>query len=218
MKIGLGSVRMNLSDILGKVRTEIEADDRVRENVLPLSREAVRMCSLSIKEAHRENYDEASRLVREASRITGEAAAHVSKSDFISKSRMLDTAYQELTEACNVVSILKDGEFTEPGDYDIPARPYLTGLADVVGELRRAVLDSLRNDNLTRAEKLLSKMEEILDELNAIDFPNALIPDLRRKCDVARGLIERTRGDVTASVQQEKLIRELKGFESGIKR
>jgi translin len=209
---------MNLSDILAKVRTEIEADDRIRETVLPLSREAVRMCSLSIKESHRGNYDEASRLVRDAGKIIREATNHVSRSDFISKARMLDTPYQELAEASNVVSLLKDGEFTQPDDYGIPARPYLAGLADAVGELRRAVLDSLRNDSITRGERLLSKMEEILDELNTIDFPNALIPDLRRKCDVARGLIERTRGDVTASVQQEKLIRELKCFENGLKR
>lgn len=209
---------MSLSKILVKLREEIEADDRVRENVLPLSRETVRRCGLSIKETHRGNFDEALKLVNEAHEMMQQAATQVSQSEFISKAKILDTAQQELAEASNVLSLIQSGEFTDPEKLDIPARPYLTGLADAIGELRRAVLDSLRTGDVKRGEKLLSVMEEALDELNAFDFPNALIPDLRRKCDVARGLIEKTRGDVTGAVQQEKLIREMKTFEGRVKK
>lgn len=205
---------MSLSKILAKLREEIEADDKVRESVLPLSREIVRRCGLAIKETHRSNFDEASKLVNEAHEMMQEAAAQVSQSDFISKAKILDTAQQELAEASNVLSLIKHGEFTNPTKLDIPARPYLTGLADAIGELRRAVLDRLRSGDVKYGERLLSVMEDALDELNAFDFPNALIPDLRRKCDVARALIEKTRGDVTGAVQQEKLIRELRAFDS----
>ncbi len=208
---------MSLSKILAKLREEIESDDRVRENVLPLSRETVRRCGLSIKETHRGNFDEASRLVNEAHEMMREAATHMLQSDFISKAKILDTAQQELAEASNVLSLIQYGEFTDPQKLDIPTRPYLTGLADAIGELRRAVLDSLRTGDVERGEKLLLVMEDALDELNAFDFPNALIPDLRRKCDVARGLIEKTRGDVTGAVQQEKLIREMRTFEDHLK-
>jgi translin len=125
----------------------------------------------------------------------------------------LDTAYQELAEATNVLSILERREITPPSEYAIPSRAYLTGLGDTVGELRRAVLELLRVDAIEESVTLLATMEEIHDNLSSFDFPNALIPDLRRKCDVARNLIERTRGDVTNAVRQHRMIEELSKFE-----
>jgi len=204
---------MKLSDILQPLRDEIESDDTVRETVLPLSRAAVRKCSESIKETHRGNYEAAGNLLNEAKETIADAAASRKGSRFLSASRSLDTAYQELAEAANLLSLLKDGFFSPPKKYGIPSRPFLTGLADTVGELRRAVLDALRADNVERAKVLLGFMEEILDEIGSFDFPNALVPDLRRKCDVARSIIERTRGDLTTAIQQAKLIKELRTFE-----
>ena len=122
-----------------------------------------------------------------------------------------------MAEAANLLSLLRDGSFAPPDKYGIPTRPYLTGLADTVGELRRSVLDALRDDKVDFAAGLLGFMEEILDELHSFDFPNALIPDLRRKCDVARSIIERTRGDITSAIQQSKMVKELKGFEDRLR-
>jgi translin len=207
--------KMKLSEILQPLREEIEKDDGVREKVLPLARAAVRKCSESIKESHRGNYEEAARLLAEAKETVEEAANLRKESKFLSSSRSLDTAYQELAEAANLLSLLKDGVYSPPKKHGIPSRPFLTGLADTVGELRRAVLDSLRNDDVERATVLSGFMEEILDELGTFDFPNALVPELRRKCDVARSIIERTRGDLTTAIQQAKLIKELKTFEDG---
>ncbi|MFW9793209.1 MAG: hypothetical protein ACFFEE_02815 [Candidatus Thorarchaeota archaeon] len=208
---------MKLSEILKPLRDEIEDDDAVREKTLPLGRNAVRKCSEAIKMIHRGSFDKAKTLISEAGRIIEQANSEMSKSDFVSKSRNLEVAYQELTEASNLLSLIEKGEFTPPDEHKIPVRAYLTGLADTVGELRRASLDLLRNDGLESAEKLLSYMEEILEELQTFDYPNALVPDLRRKCDVARGLIERTRGDLTRAVGQSKLISKLEGFEEKLK-
>lgn len=204
---------MEFRSILDKIREEIEADDQVREKVLPLARTAIRHCSESIKNAHRGEYEKAKVSLEEANSTIVKASEEMTKSEYLSRSHILDTAYQELTEAANVLSILEQGEITPPTDYDIPSRAYLTGLGDTIGELRRAVLENLRDDRLDRAVKLLGAMENILDDLNDFDFPNALIPDLRRKCDVARNLIERTRGDVTNAVRQNKMIDELREFE-----
>jgi len=204
---------MKLSEILKPLRTEIEGDDGVREKVLPLSRSAVRKCSESIKESHRGNFETAAGLLTEAHAIAESALKEVTGSDFMARSRSLDVAYQEIAEAANLISLLKDGRFTPPQQYGIPARAYLTGLADTVGELRRAVLDSIRQENVERATNLLEFMEEIFDEIQTFDFPNALVPDLRRKCDVARSIIERTRGSITSAIQQEKLVTELRVFE-----
>lgn len=200
---------MSLQDILDSLRNEIDADDRIRERVLQLTREAVRKCSESIKLTHRNRIDEARELVNEAHNLTMDASKEVVKSEFLMRSRLMDTAFQELAEASNLISLLKNSRFTPPEQYEIPSRAYLTGLADVIGELRRATLDRLRDNQAERGEELLGLMESILDDLQSLDYPNALVPDLRRKCDVGRSLVERTRGDVTRAMGNERLIREL---------
>lgn len=204
---------MEFGTAFDEIREEIEADDLVREKVLPLARAAVRNCSESIKMSHRGEFGKAKRSLGEATMTIAKAKGELVKSDYLSQSRILDTAYQELAEAANVLSILERTEITPPSEFDIPSRAYLTGLGDTIGELRRAALESLRADDIERAVKLLACMEDILENLNDFDFPNALIPDLRRKCDVARNLIEKTRGDVTNAVRQNKMIHEIKEFE-----
>jgi translin len=208
---------VELESILGLIKMEIEADDGIREKTLPLAREAVRICGESVKRAHRGEFADASKLLEESQGLLKKAADEISQSQFMSSSRALDAAYQEMAEAANVVSLLSNGSFVPPNEIGVPSRPYLTGLADTVGELRRAVLDSLRADDTERAERFLGLMEETLEGLLGFDFPNALVPDLRRKCDVARSLVEHTRGDLTAGVQQMKLVQELRKFEEHIK-
>jgi translin len=207
---------MEIADILSGIREEIDADDQVREKVLPLSRKAVRKCSESIKMTHKKEFAKAKKLIEEAHDIITSAVGELPASEFISKSRTMDIAYQELTEAVNVLSIIQQGEYTPPEKFQIPTRPYLNGLADVIGELRRSSLDSLRHDDVSKAEQLLSQMEDILEGLQSFDYPNALVPDLRRKCDVGRALVERTRGDLTRAVGQSRLVRELADFEKRI--
>ncbi|MFW9974342.1 MAG: haloacid dehalogenase [Candidatus Thorarchaeota archaeon] len=208
---------MKLSDVLRPQREEIEADDSVREKTLSLGRQAVRKCSESIKMTHRGRFDEARSLISEANQYIIEATHELTNSDFMLKSRGLDVAYQELTEAVNLLSLLKDGTFTPPDEYNIPSRAYLNGLADTIGELRRAVLDLLRNDDFERAESILGVMEEILEELQTFDYPTALVPDLRRKCDVGRSLVERTRGDITRASGQSKLMKKLDNIREHLK-
>jgi len=208
---------MKLSDILTPLRNEIDEDDSVREKVLPLGRKAVRRCSESIKMTHRGKFDEAKVLVSEARQIIIEASQGMSDSEFMLRTKSLDVAYQELAEAVNFLSLLQHGEFTPPDNYEIPTRPYLNGLADTVGELRRAALDLLRHDDVEKAETILGFMEEILEELQAFDYPNALVPDLRRKCDVGRSLVERTRGDLTRAFGQSKLMKKLDSVEERLK-
>ena len=203
--------------ILQDLRAEIDADDKVREKILPFSRDAVRKCSESIKKTHKGLYGEARELISEVHQIIERTEHDISSSDFMTKSRALDVAYQELTEAVNLLSIIEQGKFTPPHEYKIPSRPYLTGLADVIGELRRAALDFLRDDDVARAESFLGFMDEILEGLQTFDYPNALVPDLRRKCDVGRSLVERTRGDLTRAVGQSRLVKELSDFEKRLK-
>lgn len=208
---------MELSDILKDLRIEVEADDKVREKILPLSRDAVRKCSESVKKTHKGEFEEARKLAEAAYQIVKEAVHELSNSDFMTKSKTLDIAYQELAEAVNILSLIETGDYTPPSVFNIPSQPYLNGLADVIGELRRAALDFLRKDDVERAERMLEYMEDILEGLQSFDYPNALVPDLRRKCDVGRSLIERTRGDLTRAVGQSRLVKELTDFEQRLR-
>ncbi|MHA2423480.1 MAG: hypothetical protein ACXAEF_01755 [Candidatus Thorarchaeota archaeon] len=209
---------MDLDDILNSIREEIDDDDQVREKVLPLARSAVRKCSESIKQTHRGKFEDARSDLKDAYELVKQAKVEIEKSPHLNKSRILDTAFQELTEAANLLSILERGVLTPPESFSIPSRPYLTGLADTIGEIRRAILEKLRKDDIDSAEKLLTTMEYIFEELNSFDYPNALVPDLRRKCDVGRGIIERTRGDVTTAVRQDRLVKEIGQYEERLKR
>ncbi|TFF68631.1 haloacid dehalogenase [Candidatus Thorarchaeota archaeon] len=205
---------MDLAEQLDERRTEIEQDDRVRESVMPMAREATRKCSEAVKEIHRGNYESAEAFIHDAHSVLKKAEEKCDESEFISKNKYLDTGYQELAEAANLLSILKEGKYTPGSEYGILTRPYLTGLGDTIGELRRATLDALRNEDVSRAEELLGFMEDILEELSGFDFPDSLIPGLRRKTDVGRRIIEKTRGDVTNAVQQQRLMNQLKDVES----
>ena len=84
-------------------------------------------------------------------------------------------------------------------------RPYLGGLADTVGELRRYILDRLRRDDFTRCEQTLEAMDEIYTILVTMDFPDAVTRGLRRSTDMVRGILERTRGDLTVALRQQRL-------------
>ncbi len=207
----------DLGRLVERIREEIEADDKIREAVLPLVRTAVRNCSSAVREVHREHYQEAEHLIKQAKEIIREARDEVVQSSFLQQTRILDVAFQELTEASTFLSLLRDGSYVSPDELDVPTRPFLTGLADTVGELRRAVLDSIRRNDLGRGENLLRFMEEILDQLNTFDFPGALVPDLRRKCDVARSLVEKTRGDLTMAIYQSRLVEKLHSVEENLR-
>ncbi len=209
---------MNFEKNLEAIRNEIEADDAVREKALPLSRNAVRKCSQSIKESHRGDFKVAKSNLSDAYDMIIEAKKELENSEYVTKSRILDTAFQEFAEAMYVLSLLEKGTLEIGEGFDIPSRPHLTGLSDTIGELRRATLDALRRDDLDKAEGFLFFMEKIEEGLLTFDFPNALIPDLRRKCDVARSIIERTRADVTTAVRQNNLICEMRNLEHSMKK
>lgn len=200
---------MDLEKLFNQFREEIDSDDLIRERILPISREAVRKCSESIKHTHRKEFAKAETLLDDAYSLITEGENELTKSEFLLKSRIFDIAYQELTEAAYLLSIIQSGHLKINEKYNIPSRPYMTGLADTIGELRRSILDSIRAERIESAENLLSIMEEILESLVTFDYPNALIPDLRRKCDVARSIVEKTRGDVTTAIQTARLVKKL---------
>jgi translin len=103
-----------------------------------------------------------------------------------------------------------------PEDLNVTYPSYLNGLCEAASELRRRALDEMRRGKLDEAERLLGIMDEVYDIVNTFDFPNAITGGLRHRVDQLRGVLERTRGDLTSSLRQERLIRALRDFEERI--
>jgi translin len=99
---------------------------------------------------------------------------------------------------------------------DVEEAAYLNGLAEAASELRRHALDLMRSDRLERAEEILAAMDEIYGLLGTVDFPDAITGGLRRRVDSLRGVLERTRGDLTMAVRQQRLRRALRSFEERV--
>lgn len=126
---------------------------------------------------------------------------------------IVDAAMQEYTEAQTLLNLVEKNRFIAPEKLNVPAVAYVLGLADVIGELRRQALDSLRAGDVKGAEHCLQVMEQIYVELMSMNEAYMLVPGLRRKCDVARRIIEATRGDVTIEARRDSLEQSIKKLE-----
>ena len=113
-------------------------------------------------------------------------------------------ALKEYVEATLTCAIVESRPLPKPEVLDIENATYLNGLAEVTGELRRRCLDILRQGYSPEAERLLGWMDEIYNLLVTVDYPDALTNGLRRQTDLVRGIVERTRGDLTISLREEK--------------
>jgi len=133
-------------------------------------------------------------------------------------SGIVDAAYQEYAEAQTLLTLVQENRFISPEEINVASVAYVLGLADVIGELRRRALDSLRKEHIKTAEECLDHMEEIYIELMSMDEAYMLVPGLRRKSDVARHLIETTRGDITIEARRSSLEKCMQNLEKIVKR
>jgi len=195
----------NLDSIIEKIRATFTERNAARDLTLNRSRELIRYCSLTIRAVHREEFDEAAKLL-----ATARQAAAAMKADIIVHPELYYTGYtqdslKELTEACVVYAIVLNRSIPTPHEIEVDEAAYLNGLAEAASELRRRCLDLIRRDRVAEAERMLTAMDDIYAQLVTIDFPDALTGGLRRTTDALRAVLERTRGDLTTTLQQEKL-------------
>ena len=133
-------------------------------------------------------------------------------------SGLVDAAFQEYAEAQTLLSLVEKNRFLSPEEINVNSVAFVLGIADVIGELRRRALDSLRKEDVKTAEACLHLMEEIYVELMSMDEAYMLVPGLRRKSDVARHVIESTRGDITIEARRSSLEQCMKSLEKIVKR
>ncbi len=206
-------VSMSLSDILREIQDELVKRDQAHQEVQTAMRKATRLSKQAIFMVHKDKLSEAKNTLAEAEKIFAKLDQLSLSYPDLSHTGSVDAALQEYTEAQVLLALVDKGCFIGFRDVNVRMTSYVLGLADVVGELRRRVLDLLRKGNVKEAEMCLEFMETIYAELTNVDEVHFLIPGLRRKCDTARHVVEATRSDVTGEVRRSALessIRELK--------
>lgn len=200
-----------LDDIGERARTELEARHRAREDAYTASRRVIRAAANAIRAIHRREEDVARTLLTEATtslEVVRQAIEH--RPQLTGAGFVLD-AQKEYAEARLVLGLLADqaDRLPGPGDLAIDTAAWLNGLAETVGELRRRMLDNLRDGDHAGAEDALAAMEDIIALLVTIDFPDAVTGGLRRSTDVARSITERSRGDLTTALALDRVYRAL---------
>jgi translin len=178
-----------------------------RERALPKSRAAIRYCANSIRATHRQEVQIAAELLAQASALLIEMAVDLRDHQDIFYAGFVQDAQKEYAEAATFVALTQNHSLPLAGELAIDWAPYLNGLGEAVGELRRYVLDQLRRGNIESCEMFLRQMDDIYALLTTIDFPDAITGGLRRTTDAARGILEKTRGDLTIAVGQAQLQR-----------
>jgi len=170
----------------------------------------------AIRSAHRQDPGSARQLL-DANRLLNEQVlAAVADSDEMRQAGFLHDAQKEYAEACITYALIQGIPVPEAAQVGVPMPAYLNGLGESVGEMRRFILDSLRRGETARCEELLDTMDDIYGVLMAMDYPDTVTHGLRRNSDAARGLIERTRGDLTNALRQDALEARLAAFEGRI--
>lgn len=207
----------SLERIVEGIRAELVTKSAVRDAALPRSRELIRFCANAIRAAHRGDFAEAQDLLATAAQAAGELTADLRPYPDLYHAGYAQDALKEYVEARLLFAFVTDEEVPGPAQLAVETPAYLNGLAEAASELRRHCLDLMRSGTaaaLERAERGLDIMDEVYTRLMSIDFPDALTGGLRRNTDMLRGVVERTRGDLTTAIRQEMMRRALQEFES----
>jgi len=197
---------MKLNKIFSELTEVLDKLDQDREEILKMSRRIIRECSIAIKHIHRKEFNQYREKVLNIKLNHKELLLLVKNNPGVLV-KYLKTAEQEYAEAVAFYSIISKEVLPLPSELNITPLNYALGLADVIGELRRYALDNIRNSNIDDLNYILESMDDIYTQLFSLDYPSGLTQDLRHKIDVARSIIEKTRGDISISLQMNDLKR-----------
>ena len=176
-----------------------------REAALVASRKAIRSSANAIRAIHRGEADEAERLMGEARRALDEGEAATESQQDIRHAGFLHDAQKEYAEARLTEAVVFGRDLPPPDEVGVPPAAFLNGMAEAIGEARRTVLDLLRGGEPHRADTILAAMDDMYGVLVTMDYPDAITGNLRRSTDVARSIIEKTRGDLSIALVQRDL-------------
>lgn len=190
---------------LPDIRAELDDRFKAREVAVTRGRDLIRASANAIRALHRQEWDLADSKITEADDIRDEILEAMAGQPALAHAGFFTDAVKELAEAHLTRALFRGDELPGPSQLGIDPIPWLHGLGEAVGELRRRMLDMLRGGRVEEAEDLLVEMDDIVDRLAEVDYPDGMTGGLRRTTDVARSLTERSRADLTSSAVQERL-------------
>ena len=194
-----------LEGIANQIREKFDVLTKRRDQALTDARQLTRSCSLSIRAVHRDDQAIMEGYLNEARSLASKLTEDLRDYPSLYYTGYTQDALKEFVEASVTCALILDEPLPTPENLHVMESTYLNGLAEVPGELRRRILDILRSGYSAEVERLLGFMDEIYSVLVTMDYPDAITKDLRRQTDLARGIIEKTRGDVTVSLQGQHL-------------
>jgi len=202
-----------LESIMKDVRAVFVDKNTAREQALPVCREAVRHSANAIRAVHRQEFAEAEELISRVRDLVSTAKTSLRHHPDIYFAGFVHDAQKEYVETCATLAVIAGRPLPRPEALGVELPAYLNGLGEAVGELRRHLLDRLRAGEVEHCETILAAMDDMYGALVTLDYPDAMTGGLRRTTDAVRGILERTRGDLTVSVRQRQLERRLSEFE-----
>jgi translin len=197
-----------------EIRAQFEAKSAVRDAALHRSRTLIRYCANSIRATHRGDFADAQAILEVAGQAASEMMADLQAYPDLYYAGYTQDALKEYVEARLAFAFVTDGELPDRADLGVEPPAFLKGLAEAASEMRRHALDLMRQNKLERAEEMLSLMDDVYSQLITVDFPDAITGGLRRTTDMLRGVVQRTRGDVTTAFRQEMMRQALRDFEA----
>jgi len=199
-----------LEDIANRIREKFDVLNKLRDQALAEARQLTRACSLAIRAVHRNDQVGMENHLDAAHTLANKLREELKPYPDLYYAGYTQDALKEFVEANITCALILNQPLQTPEELIVEDATYLNGLAEVVGELRRRILDILRSGYSEEAERLLGYMDEIYSVLVTMDYPDAITNNLRRQTDLARGIIEKTRGDVTSSLRGEHLTRAIR--------
>jgi len=206
----------HLDEIIEQIHQSFETRTKVRDQMLKQARILTRHCANAIRAIHRDDRALAQEHLQEAKKLTKSLSENSDEHPDFFYAGYTQDALKEYAEANLTYALVIGDAIPYPGELNLDHVPYLKGLAETVGELRRRCMDVLRHGDSAEADRLLESMDYIYDALVTMDYPDAITGGLRRLTDIVRGVTERTRGDLTMSLRQQRLEKRLQAFEERI--
>lgn len=214
VKSPVSHLQPQLGSIVEKICERFERADQARDLALSSQRKIIKHCSLGIRALHRQEYEEADTLLETAREGLLQARRAIVDHPDVYYAGFLQDAQKEYAEACLTRSLIQQKPLPTPEELEVDYAPYLNGLGEAVGEMRRYTLDRIRAGDLDESERILDAMDEIYCALIGVDFPDAITRGLRRSTDLARGCLERTRGDLTNHFDRKRVEKALEYIEA----
>jgi len=195
-----------LEEIVPRILEHLAEKNAAREKALAASRTLIRLSANAIRAVHRGEFERAGLMLDEAKGVRDDAVVALAGHGDVYHAGFLHDAQKEYAEARTTLALLSGGQIPSPEELGVEYPAYLNGIAEAVGEMRRMILDRLRRGEFEGCEELLRAMDDIYSVLITIDFPDAMTGGLRRTTDQTRGILERTRGDLTMAILQRDAV------------